>query len=279
MKTLLRNVFVLVGSLAFVCLSHAQSKDAVGLADRLYERCGLAAQLGSFPAQFEQGVSQNRGKMPDELLAAIAQAGKTSFDPEKLRKDIVRSLAQKMPAADMKQVLAWLDGPVGRRITLAEERASGTMTPENMNVFFERQKKEPPGEKRVQLIDALIKAVKAVDVNANLIEAMALGIAVGADTMQPVQKRIGVSGLLVRLREAMPPEKLRASMAAALPGMMSYTYRNVSDADLAAYVALNRSALGVRYNGAVSAALAEALSRAGVRIGELLDPDSRKKSI
>jgi hypothetical protein len=77
----------------------------------------------------------------------------------------------------------------------------------------------------------------------------------------------------------MPPEKLRRNMSAALPAMYGFIYRQNSDADLAAYVEFNSSPLGQRYNQAVTEALADALIRASVRIGEIIQAAPEKKKI
>jgi len=279
MKTLLRSAGMLAALAVFAPPVHAQSTETLELANRLFERAGLTAQLQSFPAQFEQGLSQNRGKVPDEVIAALAEAGKKSFAVDALREEIVRALAGKLPAADMRQVLAWLDGRVGRRMTLAEESAAGSMTPENMQAHFESEKQKPPSQKRAGLIADLIAATKAVEISASFIEAMSLGIAVGMDAAQPVEKRIGFSNLRARLRAAMPPDKLRANLSAALPALHRFVYRRISDADLAAYVGFNSSPLGQRYNQASTEALAEALTRASVHVGEIMQAAPEKKKI
>lgn len=256
-----------------------QSTEALGLADRLFERAGLAVQLQSLPAQFEQGLSQNPSKLPDEVMAALAEAGKKSFAVATLREEVVPALARTLPAADIKEILDWLDGQVGRRMTLAEESATGNMTPENMQAYFESEKQKPASPERVKLIAGLIEATRAVEIGATFIEAMALGIAVGMDATEPVEKRIGITNLRARLRAALPPAKLRASVGAALPAMEGFTYRRISDADLAAYVKFNDSALGRRYNQAVTKALAESLTRASMRIGETLKTAPGKEKV
>ena len=53
----------------------------------------------------------------------------------------------------------------------------------------------------------------------------------------------------------MPLDKMRERMAAAMPALYGYAYRAVSDANLAEYLAFNRSPLGTRYNDAVMDAL------------------------
>ena len=76
-----------------------------------------------------------------------------------------------------------------------------------------------------------------------------------------------IQALRSRLRAAMPLDKMRETMAAAMPALYGYTYRAVSDADLAEYLAFNRSPLGTRYNDAVMDAFTEALTRASVGVG------------
>jgi hypothetical protein len=279
MKAFIRLAGMLVTLAVFTPPAYAQSKEALELANRLFERAGLGAQLASIPGEFERGLSPNRGKLPDEMIAALAEAGKKGFAPAVLREEIVGSLARKMPAADMKRVLAWLEGDLGRRMTLAEEKAAGALTPENMQAWFESQKDKPSSSKRTRLIAELIAATKAVEVGATFMEAISLGIAAGMDAAQPVEKRIGISTLRARLRAQFPPDKLRASMSAALPAMYGYTYREIGDADLAAYVKFNSSALGTRYNEAATAALGEALVSASMRVGEFIQGTPEKKSI
>jgi uncharacterized protein DUF2059 len=257
---------------------HAQPKPALELAGRVYERAGIDAQIRSIPKQFEQGLVDYRGRIPDEAIVALTEAGKKSFAAEPLREEIVRTLAQKLTAADMKEALAWLDGETGRRMTLAEERAAGSMTQEAMQAYFESEKGKPEDPKRAGLIADLIQATKAVEVGATFIESISLGMAVGMDATQPVEKRIGAPGLRTRLRLAMPPERVRADVGVILPPMYRYIYRSNDDADLAAYVEFNRSPLGARYNEALTAALVGAMTRASVRVGEMLPaPPAREK--
>jgi hypothetical protein len=258
---------------------HAQSTQALEAADRLFERSGLAAQLQPLPEQFEQGLSQNRGGIPEEAMAALAEAGRKSFGAAALRGEIVSALAQTLLVADMKQVLAWLDGRVGRRMTLAEESAAGKLTQENMQAYFESEKLKPANPQRARLISDLVAAVNAVEIGAVLIEAMSLGIAVGMDSTQPVEKRIGIANLRSRLRAAMPPDRLRAAMSESIPAMYGFVYREIGDADLAAYLKFNNSPLGQRYNQAMTAALTAALARASVRVGEIVQGTPGRQKI
>ena len=249
------------------------------LAGRLYERAAIAAQLAPIPAQFAQGLEGYRGKIPDEAIAAMAEAGRKSFAEEAMRGEIVADIAKTMQAEDMRKTLDWLDGLTGRRVTLAEAGAAADIGGEAMRAWLESDKGKAQRPARDKVMAELIRTTRAVEIGAGFIEAVSLGIAVGMDATQPVEKRIGVAGLRARLRQAMPPDRLRADVAAILPPTYAYVYRDVSDADLAEYVKFSGSPLGSRYSEAVAAALAGALTRASVRVGEKMPAVPDKKQI
>lgn len=256
----------------------AQTQEALDAARRLVVSSGLAVQLQAVPGQIQREVEQLRGKVPDETVNALGEASLKGFQPAGLQEDVSRVLAEKMPLADMRKIIAWLETDLGRRITRAEEQAAHQMTPESLRAHIEGTKRTPPSRKRAEMIAALMKATKAVESTANAIESIGLGVALGIDAMQPAQNRLGPANLRRRLREAMPPAQIRQEVSATLPAIFSFTYRDVSETDLAAYLAYSRSAIGVRYNDSVMGALAEALARAGVRVGQLVDEELKKKS-
>jgi hypothetical protein len=271
----------LAGALAVLALvsSPLAAQTQLELAGRLYERAAIAAQLAPIPGQFAQGLEEYRGKLPDGAIAALLEAGKTSFAEEALRGGIVAEVARRMAAEDIRKALDWLDGLAGRRVTLAEASAAASVGTEAMRAWLEGEKGKPPKPKRDGMIGELIRTTRAVEIGAVFIEAVALGIAVGMDATQPVEKRIGAAGLRSRLRAAVPPERLRSDVAAMLPPMYAYVYREVSDADLAAYAKFSASPLGQRYSEAVAAALVGALTRASVRVGEKMPAVPERKQI
>jgi hypothetical protein len=270
----------LAAALAAVALTApCPAQTPLELAERLYERAAVAAQLRPVAGQFAQGLEDYRGKMPDEAIAALAEAGKRAFAEEALRGEIVAEIARSMKPEDIAGTLDWLDGLPGRRVTLAEAAAAASMGEQAVQGWLEADRRKPPHPKRDGLIAELIRTTKAVEIGAGFIEATSLGIAVGMDATLPVEKRIGVAGLRLRLRETMPPDKLRINVAAMLPPMYGYVYREVSDADLAAYARFTGSPLGLRYGEAVSGALIGALTRASVRVGEKLPATPEKKAI
>lgn len=258
--------------------AHAQSRDAVDLAQKLVVRSGLAEQLKSYPKQVDQEMAQAKGRLPDELLAALREAAKLSYNPAELQQDIARTLAKGLAPSDMQEAIAWLETGAGRRITRAEEQSSASLSPEAVQKFAEQLGRKPLPRQRSASIAGLIEATKAVDHSVNLMESIALGIAVGMDAVQPVQNRVGFAALRERLQAAMPRDKMREALGAGMPVIYGYMYREVSDADLSAYLRFNRSALGSRYNEAVMKAFTEALTRASIGMGPLIQKGLQKKA-
>jgi len=277
----MRATITKVSALAVLALaaSPLRAQTPLELAGRLYERAAIAAQLAPIPAQFAQGLEPYRGKMPDEVIAALVKGGKKSFAEESLRGGIVADIARTMKPDDIVKALDWLDSLVGRRVTLAEAGAAADIGTDAMRAWLESDQGKAQRPGRDKTIAELIRTTRAVEIGAGFIEAISLGIAVGMDATQPVEKRIGVAGLRMRLRQAMPPERLRADVAAMLPPIYAYVYRGVSDADLAAYARFSASPLGSRYNEAVAGALVRALARASVSIGENMPAVPERKQI
>lgn len=267
---------------AAVSASGAQGSEALQVAKRVVVGSGLPAQLKAFPRQVDQDLEQVHGRlpghMPDHMLEALRAAARASYSPEILEDDIVRALAARLTVAEMRKALVWLDTETGRRLTRAEELAAEKITPQVIQAYAEGLQRRPLSARRSELIAGLVESTRAVDSTLNIMQSMALGIAIGMDSMQPAQKRIGPSALEARLREAMPPEKLRAEIGAVTPVVHAYTYRDASDADLAAYLEFNRSGSGARYNEAMLEALAEALAKASVRVGAAVDSARHRRA-
>jgi hypothetical protein len=269
---------LLAALLALAPLTEARPNEALEVAKRLLHNSGLAVQLKSFPRQVEQDLATAQGRLPDELLNALRSATKDSFSPAAMQDDLVRGIAARLTVGEMRKALVWLDTDLGRRMTRFEELAAEQLTPESLQAYAEGMKRRPLSAKRGELIAGLAAATKAVEGSANIIEGVALGIAVGMDSMQPVQKRLGMAALSEQLRQSMPPDRIREAIGAVTPVMYAYTYREVSDADLEAYLAFNRSNSGVRYNDAMMGALTEALAQAGLRVGAAIDSALNRKA-
>lgn len=255
----------------------AQAQDAAKLAQLLVERSGVAVQLQAVPKSFTDQLPQLRGQVPDDLLLALADAGREAYRPELMANEIAQLLAQSLTPAEMKKAITWLDSGVGRRVTLAEERASASMDDASLKRYAEQTKNQSPSSRRQKGIRDLIDVTGSLEFTVKLMEGTALGMAIGMDSTQPEQKRVGAAFLRKQIEKVMPKDQLKETLRQVMPGIFGYTYREVSDADLEAYVAFLRSPNGKRVNDAIADAFGQAMIAASVRVGQLVDQRSPKQ--
>jgi hypothetical protein len=258
-------------------LAHAQSADAAKAAQRLMASSGLEVQLGGFAEQMHKQLGQYRGQVPDEMLEVLGEAAREAFQADALRAEIVKALPGKLKAEQMDRASAWLEAETGRRVTRAEEVGAGGPDVAAMRAFMEQVKQKPLAPARIALIRELIGVTSSEALNAKLMEAMAFAVMLGIDSIAPVEKRMGPERLRAELRKAMPPEKIAEHLRTSLPAQFSFTYREVSDADLAAYIAFLRGAVGKPYNDAVFEVFTQALVAASYRMGQLVDTTFQKR--
>jgi hypothetical protein len=270
-----------VGLFSIVCTllappAQAQPNEAAATAHRLMIRSGLSVQLRGFTDQVVGEFTRNDAKLDATLVTALVDAAKDAFRPERLQEDMTARIAKKLTAGDMKAALTWLETDVGQRVTRAEERASTSFDEKSLRAYAEGLKTAPLPAKRQKLISEVISATHAVRAAAAMQEMMAIGVALGMDSLQPSERRQGEARLRARIREVMPPEKVQAALAQQLPISYAWTYRAVSDLGRAVYADFLKSVAGKRYQDGMNAAFMEGLGRASLQVGELVGQRKRQ---
>jgi Uncharacterized protein conserved in bacteria (DUF2059) len=254
----------------------AESQEARDTAQLLVVRSGLAVQLQGLVGQMKSGMEQQRGKVSDELVLKLVEAAGEAFRPEVLQDTIARDLARRLQVGEMKAALAWLGTDLGRRITLAEEAASHA-DDEAIAGYMQRLKETKPTAARVSLINEVIEATYAEDLAVRSMQAMALGVALGMDSTLPRERRLGMARIEKEVNAALPKEKVKQELRATMAATSLYAYRELPDDDLRRYVEFLRSPGGKRYSDETTQALMDALVRASVRLGQLVDQKTVKQ--
>jgi len=234
--------------------------------DRLIERSGLAAQITNYQAAMQAGIDSAHAMRHEigsanveQLRRAVAYAYSASSLRPVLRSELAKRLTQKEIAA----ALAWLDSPVGRKLTALEEAAS---TPEAQQriarVVRAGALDVAPG--RAQTLHALIRATHAAEVGASLMIQSAIGIWEASGNSTP-----DFTAALRRELEARRSE-IVAEMHQRSFGAFSVVYASASDAELAALLAFARSPAGAKYHSASASAFQSTLVQAARKLGGTL---------
>jgi hypothetical protein len=268
-------------ALAGVPVTSALAQDDASLrtAERLMQSSGLAVQLRGLPAQMEADFKQSSALLDQKLMEALLAAARTSFQPEMLEADITARVANKLTIADMNAALAWLDSPAGERITRAEELGSSEFDADRYAKYVQSLREKQLSDQRGQMLAAVVTATNGAEAALATQEAIALGVAVGMDTLQPPERRLGEATLRVRVHQAVRSEQARSAIAEQLLPLYAYFYRDVPEADLAAYVRFLGMTSGKRYQQAMTDAYVESLRRASIRVGELAGAQQRRTSM
>src|SRR5918912_1822507 len=220
-------------------------------------------------------MDELRSQVDSARVPAFAEAAVEAFRPDVLEADILGDIQQRLTIEDMNAALAFLDTPAGRRVTRAEEQAS-TRTPAELEQFVRELKEKSPRDVRLSLVQELIAASYVEDITVRGMQAIALGVALGMDSTQPRERRIGRANIERQVKKALPEEEIKQDLRLSLPVGYLYTYRNIDDADLRAYLRFLTSASGKRYTEQMTEAFMGALVRASVRLGKLVDQRNLK---
>jgi hypothetical protein len=153
-------------------------------------------------------------------------------------------------------------------VTRAEELATVNFDEQRLAGYLRGLARKPLAQRRLDAFSSLMRATNATQSVMAAQEAIALGVAVGADRLQPIERQLGVTRIREQVQSLLPADKVEAALSQQIPLVYAYTYRDISDADLSAYLRFLRGAAGRRYQDAMTDALVESLGHASLRVGE-----------
>jgi hypothetical protein len=261
----------LLAILLFWSVNAALAAEAPRRTEELMRLSGLWTQVGAMQAQVRAGIEEASRQAPpgdgigtEELRILMTRASE-AYAPERLRPAVAAELAARMTAEDEESVLEWLRSDLGRRFTGLEERSSEVE-------FQQRIEREAAAyaaalpEARLERIRRFEKSARAGEGATDMTINTAVGIAYGVLLATPR----GDPALLGPLRKRI--ESQRPAMAETMKQRMiealAFIYKDVSDADLDRYAQFAESPAGRRYHDASGKALAVALVKAAIEMGE-----------
>ena len=238
--------------------------------DELMHKSGLWEQLPQFEGAVQEGLAgalAKRDEGDDEGAARVRKAVAAAYSGDRLRASVRRELATTLTAEDVAGIVTWLGTDIGARITALEGRAG---EPEQQAL----QKAEAPKllaetpPARVEQIRQLLRALRWGESMAAMLIHTSEGITRGLAVEDPA----AAAAALARFRATM--ESQRAAMAQALEveslATFVFIYRNLTEPELAGYLAFIESPVGDRYQAATLGAIDKALAEAAENLGRML---------
>jgi len=224
---------------------------------QLFRLSGMDRQLGSLAGTVEQQIGSEPG-IPDALRPTLAQAVRDAYAPEPLRGVALSHLRPRLASGPLDAVMQWLESERGRRITQREEAASTPEAQARISEFAATFQANPPKPERLALIRRLDLATRATDFTTDVSMRVAVAVARGLVAAQSAS--IPASELDAALEAQRGPMRAGAQRMVMLTFL--YTYRDLSDEDVSAYVEFMESVPGQWYNDATSSAFVASLDYA-----------------
>lgn len=260
---------VAAACLVFVHTSHAASTpDPAAKMDRLLDISGIAHMVRQVLPGMNAGFDEPGQKIPMNLRYALREAAGQAFQPDAMIERVRARMSTGMSAREIDDTLAWLETPLGRRITAMENETADVAAIAKIQAYGRELERRPLPARRAELIRELDAATGASEVNVLTTEAGILAVALGMNAAQPVQQQLRPEVLRENVKAAVP--QLRQQITDVVRMGMSYTYRRLSDQELESYLKFLKSPSGAAYSKAAVAGMTDAMLEASGRFVQVL---------
>ncbi|MCB1924954.1 MAG: DUF2059 domain-containing protein [Gammaproteobacteria bacterium] len=262
----------------------AQASDAA--IDELMRKSGIAHLLDGFASQVEEGFASALAEDPQvgALLGGaereLRESAREVFASHLLTADMQQTLAQHLSTEQADETIAWLDSPLGQRITALENASTTTAYAEGLAAYAANLADQPPAQRRLALLGQLDQAANVSESSVQIVLHMQLALALAVAETLPEQERPTAAQLLQQLESERPAIEQQLRQYSLLS--LLFTYRDVADDELEQYIGFLMSPPGAAYQAAALRGLDVTLTRAvrrwGNDIGRILNTASQRSS-
>ena len=248
-------VFSIAGGAGAATLAGATSPESP---ESLYRYSGLERQIPLVGSQIAQQLHSESNGIPATIRLKMAAVARRTFDPQRMKAEILADLRAKWNPTLAGEALKWLRSPIGRRVIQMEEAASTPEAQRAQEAFAASFAATPPDPKRVEWARQLDQATRATEISLGIMSTMARAIVRGAAAAHP-----GPASLqdLESELDAQRPSMKRTAEAYSLIGIL-YAYRELSPEHFREYLAFFDSPAGQWYQQFVGAAYQRSMEKA-----------------
>jgi hypothetical protein len=235
--------------LTLMCLSFS-AYSAKGLSEQeaqtfLYDS-GLDTLIESLGPAMEQQLNLQRLTKTNQLAFDQAEAAIQQAIASIQGTDLAMLyLTTDADTKNLKQAMAFLASPLGRRIAAEERAASGPDSQLEMQAYAMEMSKTPPSEQRIQLVQSLADALNADQVILNLMKGVFYTLVDVTEGLTPEASSALKADLDAEWQQMEP--MLTAQFRQFMVMGTHYSYRNLNDADLQRYIDFLNTESGQAY--------------------------------
>jgi hypothetical protein len=240
------------GRILFACAYFLASVAACAgdilTSEELIKKAGIDASLKAFAKAIEEAPAQMKAQgagLEQTFADAWHDAAKKAFSADKLEIMLAAKMRGAFSEDEQRSLSAYLESPLGKKITAIEVSAADNMTEDKMpSILQSYQKLKADGAKkdRVDLYIEIEKAVKAADATVTAMLNVSLAMESGLLASGKLPGPMDFDDLRSKFEASR--SQLRGSVQDMVMAMMAYTYGPLTPADLRAYISFLKSPAG-----------------------------------
>lgn len=252
-----------------VCIADDHNSDK--LVRTLMLKSGMKKQIEQMPQLLQSELEQQQANatgISQEDFNRFSSIAKSAFDAKAIHAAVQTYIKLNLSENDMKEVLEWLDSPLGTKITKLEEEASTAKAYEDMQAIGPKLLHENKDSVRMNKIMKLDKAIGVTQSTVNTVLNIQLAMISAMSAAMEADKRPSFEDVQDLVKKNQP--QIQSAMRQMVQIQFLYSYRELSDHEIDRYIQFAESMQGQRYHNVSIRAIDEALVQAARRIGSRL---------
>lgn len=258
-----------------LCIPSASAWADDQLVDEFMVKSGLQRQVELIPegmqVAFEQRFQQDQSMSAADRYN-LRKSAEQSFQPEVMLKTIKAEIVAGLSDNDIKEILVWLNSPLGMKITQIEEENSSAKAQREMLEYMQTMPEPDPA--RLAIIERMDQAAQMTQCAVKVKMAMALAMT-EAMACASGCKNFDRDALVQQFEKARPQIEEATMQETMLHALFSY--RTLNDQELDEYIKFFETPAGQKYMAVTSSALASAVKDSAKTMGEILGASFKQK--
>jgi hypothetical protein len=213
-----------------------------------------------------RGLSQS-GITDPMVVTTVAAVVRNAFRAADMQSELVSDLSASMSDNQLTTVRGWYETPLAEKIARAEIEASAPETWQTIETGASALQARFKGSERAALFSRYDQAARATESAVDTTVAVQLGLATALSAFQGS----GESGF-EKLRQMIEGRRqhTRAMVAQQVYDIYLYTYRDLSVAELKAYIGFLETDAGATFTRVVTASIQDSITRPVATVGRQL---------
>ena len=231
-------------------------------------KSGMRKQIEQISQDVLEGIQQEQllKQEPEMKTAELVAAIENAFSPKRMEARLQDDIGNNLSTQELREVLNWLDSPLGKKLTRLEDKAASPAFKKEMTHALQQLIKDPGAPERLNLLQRIETALLSTEAAVDTILNIQIAVISAISAMAPAQPCPTFEQIAEMVYKNRP--QVRQVISQQVIGSFLYTYRDVSNGDLETYIAFIESAAGGRYHQVAMKAFSDALILSGKNFGE-----------